>query len=130
MPDLNSNDDSAPLVPAIHRARLDKLSIFEVSESELETLERGSPDSLFLNLAIFVFSVAISFSIALSTTTITSDRVYNVFVIVTVIGYIAGITFGLLWWRSYKSVKSVVKQIRNRLPPEGVRATSQTSNKT
>ena len=116
------SDKSQPLGPAIHRARLDKLSIFEVSESELETLERGSPDSLFLNLAIFVSSVAISFSITLATTTIASTRTFNVLVIVTVVGYIAGITFGLLWWRSHKSVKSVVKQIRNRLPPEGVRA--------
>ena len=130
MSDPNPNDDPAPLVPAIRRARLDKLSIFEVSESELETLERGSPDSLFLNLAIFVLSVAISFSTALGTTTITSDRVFNVFVIVTVIGYIAGVTFGLLWWRSHKSVKSVAKKIRNRLPPEGVRATSEASNET
>ncbi|QDU80750.1 hypothetical protein Pla110_24830 [Polystyrenella longa] len=124
------NEDSAPLGPAIHRARLDKLSIFEVSESELETLERGSPDSLFLNLAIFVLSVAISFSIALGTTTITSDRVFIIFVIVTVIGYLAGATFGFLWWRSYRSVKSVAKQIRNRLSPEGVRATSETKNET
>jgi len=117
-----SPNNSESLVPAIHRARLDKLSIFEISESELETLERGSPDALFLNLAIFVLSVAISFSIAIATTTIESTRVFIVFVIVTVIGYIAGISFGLLWWRSYKSVKSVAKQIRSRLPPEGVRA--------
>lgn len=112
---------SRQLSPAIHRARLDKLSIFEVSESELETLERGSPDSLFLNLAIFVLSVAISFSITLATTTIASTRTFNVFVIVTVVGYIAGITFGILWWRSHKSVKAVVRRIRNRMPPEGVR---------
>lgn len=116
------SDESQPLGPAIRRARLDRLSIFEVSESELETLERGSPNSLFLNLAIFVFSIAISFSVTLATTTIASIRTFNVFVIVTIVGYIAGITFGQLWWRSHKSVTSVVKQIRSRLPPEGVRA--------
>ncbi len=116
--------ESEPLGPAIHRARLDKLSIFEVSESELETLERGSPDSLFLNLAIFVLSVAISFSITVATTTIASTRTFIVFVVVTIVGYIAGITFGLLWWRSHKSVKSVIKQIRSRLPSEGVRAST------
>ena len=122
MSNPNATNDPAPLGPAIHRARLDKLSIFEISESELETLERGSPDSLFLNLAIFVLSVAISFSITLGTTTIVSVRIFCVFVIVTVVGYIAGATFGLLWWRSHRSIRTVAKQIRNRLPPEGIRA--------
>lgn len=118
----SQSDESQPLGPAIRRARLDKLSIFEVSESELETLERGSPDSLFLNLAIFVFSVAISFSVTLATTTIAPSRTFNVFVIVIVVGYLAGMTFGLLWWSSHKSIKSVIRQIRDRLPPEGVLA--------
>lgn len=124
LPDMNQTTNPSPLAPAIHRARLDRLAIFEVSESELETLERGSPSSLFLNLAIFVVSVAISFSISLATTTINSDRTHAVFVIVTVIGYLAAFTFFLLWWKTYSSAKSVAQQIRNRLPPEGVPAGS------
>ncbi|WP_417374582.1 hypothetical protein [Gimesia maris] len=128
MSDLNSCRNSEPLEPAIQRARLDKLSIFEVSESELETLERGSPDTLFLNLAIFSLSVAISFSIALGTTTINSDRVYIAFVCSTMIGYIAATTFSFLWYFSHKSVKSVVKQIRSRMPPEGVLTTTEVND--
>ncbi len=61
------------LDPAIHRVRLDKLRIFEISEAELEALERGSPDSIFLNLAIAVLSVAISFSVTIATTKIEND---------------------------------------------------------
>ena len=113
---------SEPLAPAIRRGRLDKLSIFEVSESELETLERGSPDSVFLNLAISALSVAITSTASLANTTTTSDRTFCVFVIVTVVCYIAGITFALLWYCSHKSIKSVIKQIRDRLPAEGVQA--------
>ncbi len=121
MSDSNT-DHSQPLLPAIRRARLERMSIFEVSESELETLERGSPNSLFLNLAIFVLSTAISFSVSLSTTTVASERTFNVFVIIMVAGYIAGVTFALLWYRSHKSLKSVIAEIRSRLPPEGVQA--------
>ena len=39
--------------PEIRRARFDRLTIYEVSESELEVLARGSPDSIYLNFAVF-----------------------------------------------------------------------------
>lgn len=108
------------LDPAIHRVRLDKLRIFEITEAELEALEQGSPESIFLNLAIAVLSIAISFSIALATATIDQDRTFYVFVIVTSIGYVAGVTFALLWFISRRSLRSVAASIRSRIPPEGV----------
>lgn len=108
------------LDPAIHRVRLDKLRIFEITEAELEALERGSPESIFLNLAIAVLSVAISFSVSLTTTQIDSDRIFYVFVIITAVGYVAGITFGLLWIISRRSLKKVSAKIRSRIPPAGV----------
>lgn len=108
------------LDPAIHRVRLEKLTIFEISESELEALERGSPDSLFLNLAIAVISVAVSFSITLATADIESNRTFVVFVIVTVISYIASVTLGLLWWTSRANLKSVAREIRGRQIPQGI----------
>jgi hypothetical protein len=51
-------DRSSPseLLPAIRRARIDSLDIYEVSEYELALLERGSPDCLFLNFAIFLLT--------------------------------------------------------------------------
>ena len=78
---------SAQLLPAIHRARIDVLRIYEISESELEFLERGSPQSIYLNFAIFLLSIALSFFIALVTTEIPSDRLFNVFVIVAALGF-------------------------------------------
>lgn len=106
------------LDPAIHRVRLDKLRIFEITEAELEALERGSPESLYLNLAIAVLSVAISFTVALATTKIDDDRTFYVFVIVTSTGYVSGITFALLWFISRRSLKKVSTEIRSRIPPE------------
>ena len=112
------------LDPAIQRIPLNKLRIFEISETELEALERGSPESIYLNLAIAVLSVAISFIIALATTKIDNDRMFYVFVIVAVVGGIAGITFGLLWLVSRRSLKNVSAEIRSRIPPEGVQEDS------
>jgi hypothetical protein len=108
------------LDPAIHRVRLDKLRIFEITEAELEALERGSPESIFLNLAIAVLSLAVSFSIALATTKIDNDRTFYAFVIVTTVGYTAGVTFALLWLIARRSVRGVSLEIRSRIPPEGV----------
>ena len=108
------------LDPAIHRIPLDKLTIYEITEAELEALERGSPESLFLNLAIAVLSVAISFSVSLATTQIDSVWTFCVFVILCVVGYLAGVTFGLLWQQSRKSLKSVARAIRSRNPATGI----------
>lgn len=111
---------SPQLDPAIHRVRLDKLRIFEITEAELEALERGSPESIFLNLAIAVLSVAISFSVTLTTAKIDNDRTFIVFVIITSIGYVAGITLTLLWFISRRSLRNVSAEIRSRIPPEGL----------
>lgn len=108
------------LDPAIQRVRLDKLRIFEISEAELEALERGSPESLFLNLAIAVVSVAVSFSVALATTRIDDARTFAVFVIVATVGYVSGTTLGPLWFISRRSLRNVSAEIRSRIPPEGV----------
>ena len=113
-----------PLDPAIDRVRLDTLRIFEISEAELEALERGSPESLFLNLASSVLSVAASFSVAPAPTKIESTRTFCVFVIITCIGYVAGVTFAVLWLISRRSLKSVSARIRSRMTPRGIQEAS------
>ncbi len=107
-------------LPAIRRARIDSLNIYEISESELQLLERGSPDSLFLNFAIFLLSSAVSLLVALLTATIESNRTFAVFVIFTVIGFIAGLFLLLLWMRNRQATAMVFTQIRQRMPPVGV----------
>ncbi len=108
------------LQPAIHRVHLDKITIYDITDSELESLERGSPESILLNLAIAVLSIASSFSITLATTEIPSIKIFCVFVIVTVIAYLASFTFGLLWWQKRGSMKSVASIIRSRSAPTGI----------
>lgn len=105
--------------PEIRRGRFDKLTIYEISDSELEILERGSPGSIYLNFAIFLLSLAISFTVTLLITKIESNRTYTLFVVVTVAGYIIGTLLLLLWWKNYRSVSKVADTIRRRLPPEG-----------
>jgi hypothetical protein len=107
------------LDPPIERIRLDKLTIFEITEAELDALERGSTESLFFNLAIATVSIATSFLVSLLTTVIENDRTLIVFVVICVVGFLSGLTFTLLWLQMRKSLKKVAREIRDRKPPEG-----------
>jgi hypothetical protein len=51
----------------------------------------------------------------LLTTTIPSIRTFCVFVIVTGLGFLTGTTLGLLWWKSRRSLRKVVDDIRGRI---------------
>ena len=109
--------DSASLPPVeVRRGAFAQLTIYEVAEYELEVLEHGSPDSIYLNFAIFLLSIAVSFLVSLVTADL-STRVFIVFVSITIIGLVLGIFLLILWFRTRKSVSILVKKIRNRLPP-------------
>ena len=112
--------DRSRLDSAIHRVRLDKLRIFEISEAELEALERGSIESIFLNLGIAALSTAVSLTVSLASATVSNDRTFYVLVIVTAVAYVSATAFGLLWFVSRRSLRSVSTAIRSRIPPEGI----------
>jgi hypothetical protein len=115
-----AQDGGPEFLPAVRRARIERLDIYEISETELQILERGSPESILLNFAIFLISIAASFLIALLITEIQSSRTFTVFVIVTVVGFIIG-TILLAFWAWYRrSTTTMFEQIRRRMPPEGV----------
>jgi hypothetical protein len=117
---MPENESIEGVNPRIRRGRVDSLTIYEITESELETLENGSPASLHLNFSIFFISTAISFLTALLTTTIANIRVYCFFVVVMVVSFALGIILGVLWFRERKSATLLSKKIRQRVPPESV----------
>ncbi len=106
--------------PEIRRARLELLVLYEVTESELEILAQGAPNSTYLNFGIGLLSAASSFIIALLTTTIESLKVFTVFVVVSAVGSVLGVVFLVIWYRGSRPVADLVETIRGRLPPEGI----------
>lgn len=108
--------------PTIRRARFDSLSLYEISEEELNSLEKGSTESILLNFAIFTISIALGFFIPLITTPILSDRTYYTFVIITILGFLSGIILIVLWLRERKSSKSVCRKIRARMKEEKIQS--------
>lgn len=101
--------------PRIRRGRVDSLSLYEITEAELHTLQEGSPASLLLNFAIFCWSVFISILMAMLTTEIKSDRTFTVFVCVTIITGLASLVLTGVWWKQHRSTRSIVKTIKSRL---------------
>jgi hypothetical protein len=106
------------LPPAIRRGRISQLTIYEVTDDELQTLARGGPESVFFNLAVFFASIAGTAIVALLTTQM-STVVLIVFVVVAVATTIAAITLALIWRRRRADTDAVVARIVGRLPPEG-----------
>jgi multidrug transporter EmrE-like cation transporter len=102
--------------PRIVRGQVDSLSLFEITDYELQLLEQGSPNNIYLNFAIFFLSIAISFFITLLTVKIDSLRVYLAFFVFTVVGFSIGGVLAFLWYRSRTHVRALVHKIKARVP--------------
>lgn len=102
--------------PIIKRGRVDSLNIFEIREDELNTIEKGSTTSLYLNFAIFLLSIAASFLIALLTSDF-KDKLFTftIFCVVTVVGFVIGLILLIMWFREKDEFKEVIKIIRQRI---------------
>ena len=102
--------------PKIRRGNLDSLSIYEVSEGELTTIERGSSNSIFLNFSIFLLSIAVSFLTALLTGDFNEKQtVQTIMIVITVCGFIIGGFLLILWLREKDDFDEVIKSIRGRM---------------
>jgi hypothetical protein len=115
---MSADDQTAEPKVQIRRAPVDSLILYDVTEDELELLATGSPSGLHLNFGIFLLSVASSLLISILTTQIESARVFTVFVVIVVVGFIAGGYMMFSWHRAHKSTRDVIKRIRDRLPQE------------
>ena len=100
----------------IIRGPVGSLSLYEITDYELELLEQGSPSSNFLNFAIFFFSIGASFFTTLVTVTIQSVYVFAIFVVLTVLGLFASLVLFQLWRGSKSRTRDLCKKIRARVP--------------
>ena len=103
----------------IRRGRYDSLSLYEVTEHELDILKQGTPLSVLLTVGISLCTIGVSFLITLFTTPITTGSI--VFVVFTsiVVGSFIGSFVCICWWYSNRqSVPSVIEKIKSRMPAE------------
>lgn len=101
----------------VRRGRVDSIDLYEVTDDELQELERGGEASNYLNFALSLSSIAISFSIALATTN-TTDRQFYVFLIIIVGTALAALIFGVIWRSNRRTVQELAARIRARMRQE------------
>lgn len=100
--------------PPIHWVPLNPLTIYHVTEQELDLIENGTPDSTSFSFSIFLLSTELSFLTTLLTADIRSQRLFNVFLIIILFGLVGGSLLLIIWLRSRRSTVSVTKIIRGR----------------
>ncbi len=106
--------------PIIRRGRYQRLTIYEVEESELQMLENGSSDSVLLSVSIALFTFAATLTVTLFTATFASKVVETAVISASVVGYVAGGILVAIWYRTRSAISKCVKAIRDRLPPDWV----------
>ncbi|MBI4341251.1 MAG: hypothetical protein HY598_03105 [Candidatus Omnitrophica bacterium] len=104
--------------PRIRRGRVDCVDLYEIKDSELDYLESGSPGGIFLNFAIFLFSIGFSAIAALATATFTRWEVKTFFILISIVGIIGGVLLLVLWCGAHRSMSKIIEKIRSRIPPE------------
>ena len=109
----NTGTESTPL--RVRRGRVASVDLYEVKDSELDLLEKGSPASIQLNFAIFLFSLAFSSIVSLCSATFESDVTKTIFIFIAVIGILMGAYLLIIWWKTRKSIRAVVDGIRERI---------------
>jgi hypothetical protein len=104
----------------VRRHPIAELDVFEVSSEELDQLERaGLQGAESFGFLIFGFSVGISLTATLTTVDIHSDRIFESFLIATIIAYVVAAFFGIRWFLERRSSKTVAQRIRSRIGPIG-----------
>jgi len=93
----------------LRRGAFSQLTIYEVAEYELEVLAHGSPDSIYLNFAIFLLSVGSSFVVAILTAVL-SPLTFTVFVVITTVGFVLGFLLLIVWLNQRSSTSALVQR--------------------
>ncbi|MEO5627608.1 MAG: hypothetical protein ABIQ89_01840 [Candidatus Saccharimonadales bacterium] len=104
----------------VNRAKIDSITVYEVNEYELEVIERGSPSSNYLNIALVLLSTFVAFLANLLLTPVNGNT-FTVFVIITVVSAVTGIILLYIWHRTNKDSSSIFTKIRARKSVEKIR---------
>jgi uncharacterized membrane protein len=98
----------------IRYVRLESLTVYEISEDELNNLEHGSPTPLLLSFALFLLGAAMTAMVTLLSVDIQSMKVFCTFVIFMVVGYVIGGILLVISIIQIVKTKSVGRAIRER----------------
>jgi hypothetical protein len=104
----------------VERHALESLVIYEVSEHELEELERETKSvGEDFSFALAGVSIGTSLASVLLTVDIQSNRTFMAFFGVMILGFVVTLYCGVKWLRGRRRFKGVVQRIKSRVGPLG-----------
>lgn len=104
----------------VERHTFDELVIYEVTGQELDQMEQETLTvGEDFSFALSGLSIGITLGSVLATVPIESNRVFNVFVILMVLGFLVALYCGVRWLKARRKFTGVVTRIRTRLGPLG-----------
>jgi len=104
--------------PSVRVAPIGELKIYQITENELDELERGSPASYQLTAAIFFLGLAIPLLITLLTLNNPTNKTFTVYVLGFAATALGAVIFFILWGINRRSSKRIATEIRDRMPPQ------------
>jgi hypothetical protein len=110
------NEPHGPIAPytRIRYLGMGDITIYPVTDDDLNALERGGGASTLLALWIFFASVSASFLVSLMVSAAMSLNVFIVIVIVIVGCALSAIIAFALWKRASGDIKDTIRRIRQR----------------
>jgi len=98
----------------VNRAKVDSITIYDVTESELVEIESCNAVDWLFNVAIACVTITVSFVVTLTTTKIESTRLFYAYVILACVSGVAAIGF-VVNWRILKGKRdNVIVRIKAR----------------
>jgi len=98
---------------------LGKLTIYPITEHELNALKNGSPESIYLTFGIACLTTALTAFLSVITLSTNNPSVINIYWIIIIIGFLAGCVLMALWHHYKGQNLAILENVRNRKSPEG-----------
>jgi protein-S-isoprenylcysteine O-methyltransferase Ste14 len=116
---LMSGETQAQSEPRIEIALVDSIKIYQVTESELDTMAAGSPTGYLFDVFLALLVFGGSLILTLTTTTINSDRLFACYTALVLVSLVGALVCFLIWLKCRKSVSQTVRKIKERVcrPP-------------
>jgi hypothetical protein len=105
------NSETVPL----RRHSISHVETYEITADELDRLQQecmGTGQDL--QFALVALTIGISCLVSLLLTTITSRRIFDGFLVFTIVGFVFAIYFGIQYKRKKRTMESVVQRVMDR----------------
>jgi len=100
----------------IRRGRVGEVCLYEITESELEELARGTQGGdVYLNFSTFCISTGLSILLTLITSEIKNDRLYSSFIATVIVMLLGGGVLLVVGWKSRTPIKGLISKIKMRV---------------